>query len=308
MVEQFTVNELVGGSNPSAGAKVFLPYHGIIIPMRKLLLSIFTFSLFLTLASQPVLAAKNLPTLVGNDISYPQCNKTYPKGQAFGIVGVNGGLANTTNLCLGSQLLWSQNSLGGTNQIKAQLYVNTANPGGLNTPSWPQNNIDPSGNVTSNPYVTCDGSDSLACAWQYGWNRAVEDVQYRFLPTAQSAGVNVNTASYPWWLDVETVNTWKSGSTFSLQSNTADLEGMVAYFQSIGAPIGLYSTSNQWGQIVGSTVSASSNLNGLNNWLPGARSLSSAKSNCSLSPLTAGGKAILTQYVSGQYDYDYSCI
>lgn len=276
--------------------------------MRKLLLSIFTFSLFLTLSSQPALAAKNSPTPVGNDISYPQCNKTYPKGQAFGIVGVNGGLANTTNTCLGSQLLWSHKSVGGTNQVKAQLYVNTANPGGLNTPSWPQNNTDPVGNVTSNPYGTCDGSDSLACAWQYGWNRAVEDVQIRFLPAAQAVGVNTNPASYPWWLDVETVNTWKSGSTLAYQSNVADLEGMVAYFQSIGANVGLYSTSYQWGQIVSTAVTPGSNLNGLNSWLPGARTLSKAKSNCSLSPLTAGGKVTLTQYVSGSFDYDHSCI
>ncbi len=279
--------------------------------MYKLLLKLFTLTLFVVvLASTTAAAAKpsaNISTLVGSDISWPQCSKTLPSGQAFGIVGVNGGLANTTNPCLSAQLVWANKSTGLTAQIKAQLYVNTANPGGLNTVSWPQSNTDPAGNVAPNPYGTCNGSDSLACAWQYGWNRAVEDVLIRFLPAAQVASVSTNPASYPWWLDVETANTWKSGSTLAIQSNDADLEGMVAYFKSIAATIGLYSTSYQWGQIAG-TVSPSSNLNGLNNWRPGARNLSRAKSNCSLAPLTTAGKVTVTQYVSGSLDYDYSCL
>src|SRR5271166_243688 len=54
------------------------------------------------------LAIANAPTLTayaagtsgmpsGNDVSYPQCDKTLPSRQAFGILGVNEGLANTTN-------------------------------------------------------------------------------------------------------------------------------------------------------------------------------------------------------------------
>ncbi len=217
------------------------------------------------------------------------------------------GLATTTNFCLSSELTWANKSVGGINQVKAQLYVNTANPGGLNTPSWPKNNIDPSGTLTSNPYGTCDGSDSLACAWQYGWNRAVEDVQKRFLPAAQAAGVSTNPAGYPWWLTVEIANTWKSGSDFAYQSNIADLEGMMSYFQSKGATVGIYSTSYQWGEIVKS-LSSNSSLNGLNSWLPGAQNAAGAKSNCSLSPLTSSGKVTITQYTSGSFDYDYSCI
>ena len=37
----------------------------------------------------------------GNDVSYPQCGSTLPGAPAFGIVGVNGGLANDLNPCLG---------------------------------------------------------------------------------------------------------------------------------------------------------------------------------------------------------------
>src|SRR4051794_22516535 len=65
----------------------------------------------------------------GNDISWPQCGRTLPTGQAFGIVGVNNGLANTTNPCLATELSWAGNSKGTTLQPKTALYVNTANPG-----------------------------------------------------------------------------------------------------------------------------------------------------------------------------------
>src|SRR5215207_10878571 len=79
-----------------------------------------------------VLAAKPVPAnsaLLGNDISWPQCKKPFPKGQAFGIVGVNNGLANNTNPCLAAELSWANQSKGGTGQPLAALYVNTANPG-----------------------------------------------------------------------------------------------------------------------------------------------------------------------------------
>ncbi len=254
-----------------------------------------------TIVGSPALAAR--PTgggtayLLGNDVSYPQCNKTLPSGQAFGIVGVNDGLANTTNPCLSAELAWAQGSTGATAQPKAQLYVNTANPGGLNTLSWPSSNVDPSGNLAANPYGDCDHSNSLACAWQYGWNRAVED--------ATNRGVT-DPSTYAWWLDVETGNSWDT-TTGGQARNVADLEGMIAEFEAIGTTAGIYSTTAQWQSIVG-TVSPTSNLNGLNNWRPGARNHSGAQSNCSLTPLTSGGKVTITQYVSGTLDYDVSCL
>jgi hypothetical protein len=248
-------------------------------------------------------------TKIGNDISYPQCGKTYPTGQGFGIVGVNGGIATTTNPCLSSQLMWANMSLATPGQAKTQLYVNTGNPGGLNTPSWPQNNTDPVGNASPNPFGTCDGSDSVSCAWQYGWNRAVDDVQNKFIPAAQAAGVGIDTnpVNYPWWLDVETTNSWKSGSDFAYQSNRAVLEGMVSYFQSKGITVGVYSTSYQWGVILNS-IPPGSNLNGLRSWLAGASGVAGAQSYCSLSPLTSGGSVIMTQFVMDAFDYDYSCL
>ncbi|HLB66586.1 MAG TPA: hypothetical protein VJJ78_03270 [Candidatus Saccharimonadales bacterium] len=252
------------------------------------------------LAAKPVSSSPN-NTPLGNDVSYPQCGKTLPKTHAFGIVGVNGGLATTTNLCLKDQLIWASKAIGGTAQEKIQLYVNTANPGGLNTTSWPT--------TGQNPYGVCNGSDSLACAWQYGWNRASEDISLRFQPAAAQAGINSSPSTYIWWLDVETVNTWKPPtSSFNTGSNTAVLEGMTAHFQSLNARVGLYSTAYQWGQIVGSSVSSTSNLNGLPNWRPGGANLKTAKQACTAAPLTTNGTVVLTQFVSKNLDYDYSCV
>jgi hypothetical protein len=45
-------------------------------------------------------AAQTGSTPTGNDVSYPQCGHTLPSGQAFGIVAVNEGVANTTNRSL----------------------------------------------------------------------------------------------------------------------------------------------------------------------------------------------------------------
>jgi hypothetical protein len=255
------------------------------------------------LAAKPAGGTTATKAQLGIDISWPQCGKRVPTTQAFGIVGVNGGLANTTNPCLKDQLIWASKSLGGTVQEPLQLYVNTANPGGLNTESWPK------ASTPENPHGACDGSDSIACAWQYGWNRAVEDVRDRFQPAAIQAGINPSPAAYIWWLDVETENTWKlSGSTFDTQSNVADLEGMTAYFKSVGGRVGIYSTGYQWGQIVGSSVSEGSNLNGLDNWRPGGASQSTAQQACSAVPLTTGGRVVMTQFVSKNLDYDLSCI
>jgi hypothetical protein len=91
---------------------------------------------------------------------------------------------------------------------------------------------------------------------------------------------------------------------------------MVDYFKSItaghkdadgkAAGAGIYSTSYQWGIIAG-TVPSSSPLTGATQLACRAKTLRGAKSNCSLSDLTPGSPATVTQYVSAGLDYDYSC-
>lgn len=244
------------------------------------------------------------PELVGYDISYPQCGRRLPSDHYFGMVGVNGGTAANVNPCLAEQLTWAKSAKDGSKQDKVQLYVNTANPGEYidQVSTWPTSS------TTENLFGPCDGTNTLACSWQYGWNRSVAAHNEYFVPAAQAAGVSSSATPYVWWLDIETANTWQSGSDEALMRNVATLEGMAAYYQAKGARVGLYTTAVQWNGITGNFIDSGSNLNDLANWRPSGASLSNAISNCSVTPLTIGGYIALTQYVQKNIDHNHSCI
>lgn len=260
----------------------------------------------------------------GVDVSYPQCPGTsLPSGQAFAIVGVNGGLANDYNSCLSTEFSYAQASLGGTNQARAQLYLNTADPGNT-VADWPSPSQPGTYGTTSTPSDgTCayasggsgPGANSPACAYIYGYDM-VAGINYATGTVAGdlsafSSATNSTLYSYPVWLDVETGNSWQSSTApDGLTMNVADLQGMVDALNaaapgSVAKQIGIYSTSYQWNQITGSPTAAG-NLQNLPDWIPGARRESGAVTNCSLAPFT-GGTVMLTQW-SGTYDGDYPCV
>jgi hypothetical protein len=246
--------------------------------------------------------ASAAPTAVGYDVSYPQCGTTLPAARAFAVVGVNGGLSTKANPCLTEQLRWATRSNGSVRtQPKAQLYLNTANPGELRAQvsTWPTSG--------TTPYGECAGDNDMACSWQYGYERALNSIVSFFSPAARAARVDSVPSRYSWWLDVETMNTWQSGSPEARARNRATLEGMTAYLLARGGRVGLYSTSYQWSEIVGS-VPSSSNLVGRNSWLAGATTLSQAQANCRRAPLVPGGRVTLTQYVPDRLDRNHSCI
>ncbi|MCW2635253.1 MAG: hypothetical protein JWQ99_1620 [Blastococcus sp.] len=237
----------------------------------------------------------------GYDVSYPQCGTPLPAEHAFAVVGVNGGLSTRTNPCLAEQLTWASESSGAVlSQPKVQLYLNTANPGEVldQVVTWPRSG--------ATPYGACTGTNSMACSWEYGRQRAQNSVVSFFTPAAQAASVDSQPARYTWWLDVETTNTWQSGSSAALARNRATLEGMTAYLVSRGAKVGLYSTRFQWNQIAGA-VSPRSNLAGRNSWLAGSTSLAGATATCRTTPLVPRSRVTISQYVVAGLDHDYSC-
>jgi hypothetical protein len=248
---------------------------------------------------------RDVRAATGYDVSHPQCAAELPGQQAFGVVGVNGGLATRVNPCLVEQLEWAAGSTGAVwSQPEVQLYVNTANPGQVRDriSTWPR--------ATDTPYGTCDGGNTMACSWVYGRIRAQVTVHAFFQPAARAAGIDDDPAGYRWWLDVETMNTWQGGSTAALERNRATLEGQAAYLQDAGAEVGLYSTGQQWRRIVGE-VQPDSVLYDLDSWLAGAESRAGAVDNCGEPPLTGGGRVVLAQYVTdgpdGDLDHDVAC-
>lgn len=267
----------------------------------------------------------------GVDVSYPQCGSSLTSSPAFAIVGVNGGLANTLNACLGpsssypnyqqSELYWATKFTTGAKvaQPKVSLYVNTADPGnmynGVPILDWPTTSLRSDPNpcttvqvLTSSGSQVWVGANSTGCAWQYGYNMATQDAGWlsgaagAINTQLGSTYVSPNFQSYVWWLDVETANTWQTGSTGQLM-NVAVLQGMYAALNpnsTVGA-VGAYSTSSQWSQITGGTPSLT-----WPDWIPGARTQSAAASNCAQSSFTSG-KITLTQWVSRNLDSDFAC-
>jgi hypothetical protein len=264
--------------------------------------SLIAFGVGLVLA--PAAEAKAAKAPVGYDVSYPQCGRTLPSSAAFGIVGVNNGVLYSTNPCLGTQLAWAQRA---ANHAPA-FYANTADPGPAYSSHWP------SGQTT--PQV-CDpaANNSTACSYDYGWNGAADSFAIAVKAEQQVnatslAAATAAAASAPWWLDVETANSWQTlepayGQTPSAKANDiAALDGAVAYLHSVGvAQVGFYSTSYQWVQVTGGSGSRFASLP---DWIAGYSSLSGAKSGCGRLGF-AGGPVRLTQYPANGFDADYAC-
>lgn len=267
----------------------------------------------------PVSAAprQKTPPTYGIDISYPQCGRQIPTDQAFGIVGVNGGKASNFNPCLREQLIWaSKSSPAVPEQDNIQLYVNTGNPGQVQNlmddpSSWPTSTS------PTNPYkeIPCTAlrESNQACSWEYGYSKAKSAVSH-FIANIPE-GISNDPKSYVWWLDVEQANSWQGDSREGgpieeeFENNVAALVGWTQYFKENQiSKVGVYSTSYQWGQITGNLIQGT-NLVNLPTWYAlGRTSVSTAAGACSHeNKRFTGGPILLTQYVSKNLDYNYSC-
>jgi putative cell wall-binding protein len=279
----------------------------------------------------PAFAASTTPP-TGNDISFPQCGSTYPSGQAFGIVGINDGRPGTLNPCLGpsssspndsqSELYWAEStSTGSSVPPRASVYVNTSDPGNVSTGTlvagWPTSGSTPYGTCTTTTVTTNSGNakagqNSPACAWEYGDQNAAQDVSWLEAAAqavnAKSPPVSVPPAAngYPWWLDVETANSWLTGSAGHAM-NVAALQGIVSGLSAAGAQsVGVYSTSYMWPYITGGTSASTPTIGDLATWVPGAGSLAGAETTCAGPSFTAG-PVVMAQFPAGAFDGDLSC-
>jgi hypothetical protein len=233
---------------------------------------------------------------IGYDASYPQCSAAYPSNPLFGIVGVNGGLANNANPCISRELQWARKSPGQKHpdQPGLSLYIDTGNPGGHQVADWPGGGATPA-------YGPCNGLLTNACSYLYGEQRAAHS--YHLVAALDQVAAKTT----PWWLDVELTSTW--AGTYEL--NIAALRGFIAGLRNAGAtgPIGIYSTGAQWQDITGLTAQTTPTVfNGqLPGWVAGTKAtLKQARRNCNRAGFT-GTAPTLAQYRIGPLDADLRC-
>jgi hypothetical protein len=253
--------------------------------------------LALVAAAAPVAAAAD-----GADISYPECGKAYATGQAFGIVGVNGGRPSDANRCLASELNWALGSAGFDFAFGplASLYVNTADPGPgtRNHPlvGWPHSG--------SSGHGPCRGGWSAACAYLYGEQHGAQGFELAAAVDGPIAG------DRPWWIDVETANSWATSGTLGFtELNIAAIQGFVHGLQAAGAhgTVGIYSTPTDWVAITRMSAETSRSYFPTEpDWVGGAATKQQALGNCGVS--FSGGRALLAQYVAGTFDIDVRCL
>jgi hypothetical protein len=142
----------------------------------------------------------------------------------------------------------------------------------------------------------CDGSWTVDCAYDYGWTAA----QYAFARAADVTG-RAAAAQYPWWLDVESANSWSAQQ----DTNAAAVQGALDYLRSVHvASLGIYSTLTDWEALIGPAAPQAA-FGGLLNWRPGATNLQDAPSWCSRT--VSGGRVKYVQFPSGGFDTDFAC-
>lgn len=238
----------------------------------------------------------SLSPTTGYDASYPQCSGSYPSNPLFGIVGVNGGLANNANRCLSDELRWARDTPGQKRpkQPPLSLYIDTGNPGGQHVADWPRGGTTPT-------YGSCNGLLTNACSYLYGEQRATHS--YHLVAALDPLAAKIA----PWWLDVELTASWAG----TYQLNIAALRGFIAGLRNAGATgsIGIYSTGAQWKDITGLTARTTPTaFNGrLPDWVAGTKAtLSQARQNCTSGGFT-GVRPTLAQYRIGPLDADLRC-
>ena len=242
-----------------------------------------------------VLTASSSPT-IGYDVSYPQCAGSYPSNPLFGIVGVNGGLANNANSCFAGELRWARQSPGQRHpkQPRLSLYIDTGNPG-QRVADWPSSGTAPA-------YGACNGLLTNACSYIYGQQRAAHS--YGLVAALDPLGAK----TAPWWLDVELAASWAG----THQLNIAALQGLIAGLHSAGAtgPVGIYSTGAQWKDITGLTAQTTPTAfnDQLPDWVAGTEAtLTQGRESCRTGGFT-GVAPTLAQYRIGRRDADLRCL
>jgi hypothetical protein len=229
--------------------------------------------------------ASKTSVLSGNDVSWPQCpvGMGIPARRSLGlpmpgdtagfvVIGLTNGPAFTPNPCLASQVQWARDR-----GLPTSAYA---------VATWPT-----ARQVTryghAGPFA---GTTPRSRLRNVGWAEG----RYNLARLA-ATGLTVPHV----WIDVEhySIRPWSA----SRLDNRALVRGVVRAYQDAGVATGFYSTSLQWGQIVGATRW------GLPEWhTAGPATRAIALGRCAERSFQ-GGPVVLAQWWTSTRDHDLVC-
>jgi hypothetical protein len=245
--------------------------------------------------------------VVARDISFPQCEGSQPRtaGAVSGVLGANNGASFSRNPCLVAELRWAKRLAAAP-----AFYANTGAPEPGRSKHWPVGQVTPRVCSSSNP-------GSTGCFYDYGWNAGRQsfatatDAAQR-LHRVTRADAHQRVANVDWWLDVETMNSWRAidgpATRRAYQRDVATLTGEMAALRDAGvARVGIYSTPFQWKLITGGSKITGARFAHTPQWLAGYESHASAAAACA-QPGFTGGPVQMTQYLGHDgFDADVVC-
>lgn len=218
-------------------------------------------------------------TLVGYDLSWPQCpSRLPPTSTRFVVIGLTNGRPFTRNPCVARQASWAA-----AHGVPTHAYAMAAFP-------------------TTAQLTAYGGSGPWSSATRAG---RLSNVGY-----AEAAQAAATIRSVPgWaprmvWIDVEprTVQPWPSTTTAQRRENRYVLEGLMRGLRATAHSYGLYSNSSGWRAITGSWY-----LPGVPVWATaGPVSAAVAAAKCT-SPSFSGGRVYLAQWWDATWDHDRTC-
>jgi hypothetical protein len=225
-------------------------------------------------------------TVVGNDVSWPQCPKGMgiPSRRSYGlpmpgasaqlvVIGVTNGPGFYPNPCLARQALWAK-----AHHVYTATYAMTTYPTASQLRMY----------GLRGPYHGATRTGRLA-------NTGYAQARYNLASMRRARLV-----SPIMWVDVEpySMARWST----SIAANKAVLAGVVHGYQSTGIKVGFYSTTSLWARVVGSQRYR------LPEWrTAGPRSAATARARCARSSSFQGGPAVLAQWWTSSVDHDLTC-
>ncbi|HET8768803.1 MAG TPA: FG-GAP-like repeat-containing protein [Pedococcus sp.] len=245
----------------------------------------------LGLAALTVLGTQPAPpaqaaTLVGYDVSWPQCPTSVggnglplpPPTAQFVVIGLTDGLPFTENPCLAEQVAWAT-AYG----VPAQGYTMAAFPTGAQLTA----------HRSSGPWSSTTRAGQLS-------NTGYAEASYA-LATLDRAGFHPGVV----WIDVEprAAQQWPTGTATRERENRYVVEGLMRGLRDAGVAYGLYSYQLGWSQVTGSW-----RLPGVPVWATAGRLdyPTEALDRCT-QPSFSGGKVLLSQWYDSTRDYDRTC-